>query len=168
MIVRTLCKWMIRKSQQAIGLVPYRVVPDARGMVSGSVLLAQPWRYDVFRARDYDFAAKRTSGSHVIVARGDYRVIQYSSDPREGTTTRRFDSMTQAAAHCAKIQMTAAVSIAMAKDKRHVPSARRSFEELKAWSDSLDKYQAVLETRLARFLDEPATRRANWLIDLLA
>lgn len=164
-----LLKYLIRDTQKSIGLVAYKVVPDRNGMVSAGDLMRQPWSFEAYVSRDYNFNEKRTRGTHVVISNADFKVIQYSSDPREGTQARTFASASDVARHFASFQMTSAVNMSMARDEECKSlNPKESFEQLKRYSDLIQQHKQALERKLDTFLGSRKVRFINWLIKILS
>lgn len=164
-----LLKNLIRDAQKSIGLVAYKLAPDRNGMVSVGDLMRQPWSFEAYVSRDYNFDEKRIRGTHVVISKTDLKVIQYSSDPREGTQARTFVSASDVARHFALFQMTAAINMSMERDEEYKSlNPKESFEQLKRSSDLIQLHRLALEKRLDKFLGSRKARLITRLIKILS
>lgn len=164
-----LLQHLIREAQKSIGLVAYKLTPDRNGMVSAGDLMRQPWAFEMHVARSYNFNEKRTHGMHVVISNTDYKLIQYSSDPREGTQARTFASPIDVARHCASSQMTVATHLSMSRDEECKSiNPKESFEQLKRHSELIQQHKHTLEERLEHYLSSRKARLINWLIRTLS
>jgi hypothetical protein len=107
----TLFQILINEAQKSIGLVAYNIIPDQNGMVSAGDLMNQPWTFEIFVSSRYDFNEKRSIGRHVVIGKTEFKLIQYSSDPREGTQRRKFFLPSDAARYCTLLQIMVAARL---------------------------------------------------------
>lgn len=164
-----LLQYLIRDAQRSIGLVAYKVAQDRNGMVSLGDVMRQPWTFETHVSSDYNFDVKRNHGKHVVISKTDFNVIQYSSDPREGTQTRTFVSAADVARHFCSLQMTVAINESIFREEDcNSLNPKKSFEQLKRYSDLIQQHRLVLETRLDKFLSSRKARLINLLIKVLS
>lgn len=164
-----LLQHLIREAQKSIGLVAYKLTPDRNGMVSAGDLMRQPWAFEMHVARSYNFNEKRTHGMHVVISNTGYKLIQYSSDPREGTQARTFAAPIDVARHCAASQMTVATNLSMSQDEECKSiNPKESYEQLKRYSEMIQQHKHTLEERLEHYLSSRKARLINWLIKTLS
>lgn len=104
-----------------------------------------------------------------MISRADYKVIEYSPDPREGTQTTTFASPTNVARHCALIQINEATNMSLSRDKEFTAlNPKESFEQLKRYSELIQQHQQTVKERLEGYLRSRKARLINWLIKVLA
>ncbi len=160
---------LIREAQKSIGLVAYRLTPDKNGMVQAGDLMRQPWTFEIHTASNYNFDEKRTRGMHVVVSAANYKLFQYSPNPREGTQARTFSSFIDLARYCTAAQMTAATNLSMPHDEEFKSlKPKESYEQLKRYAELIEKRKRVLEEKLERYLESRRARLINWLIKALS
>jgi hypothetical protein len=164
-----LLQHLIKGAQKSIGLVAYKPVPDRDGMVSVSDFMRQLWVFEMHIARSYNFNEKRTHGAHVVISNAGYKLIQYSSDPREGMQKRTFSAPIDVARHSATSQMRVATNLSMSRDEEcRSINPKESFEQLKRYSELIQKHERTLEERLEHYLSSTEVRLINWLIKMLS
>jgi hypothetical protein len=160
---------LIRGAQKSIGLVAYKLTPDRNGMVSVGDLMRQPWTFEIYVARRYNFSEKRTRGMHVVISSTDYKLIQYSTDPREGTQARTFASPIDVARQCAASQIMVATNLSMSRDEECKSlNPKESFEQLMRYSELIQQHKRMFEEKLERYLISRKTKLINLLIKKLS
>ena len=160
---------LIGDAQKSIGLVSYKLTPDQNGMVSVGDLMKQPWTFEFHVAYECNYNEKTTCGSHVVISKSDYKVIQYSSDPREGIQTRTFASSIEVARYVASLQIMTAINQSMSQDDEcRSLNPKGSYEQLKRHSDLIQQHRRMLEERLDQYLKSIKARLINLLISKLS
>jgi hypothetical protein len=160
---------LIKEAQKCIGLVGYKLTPNKNGMVSAGDLMRQPCAFEIHFADNYNFHEKRTNGMHVVISSSDYKLIEYSTDPREGTQTRTFGSPTDVARHCASAQIIVATNISLSHDEEYKPlNPKESFEQLKRQVELVQEHKQILIERLECYLRSRKVRLISWLIKTIS
>ena len=125
--------------------------------------------FEIHFVHKYNFNEKRTQGNHVVISNTDYKLIEYSSDPREGTQTRTFASSIDVARHCAASQIMIATNQSMSRDDEcKALNPKTSYEQLVRHTELIQQHKRMFENMLERYLISRKARLINWLINKLS
>ena len=145
------------------------VVRDKNGMVSVGDIARQPWPFEAYVSRHYNFNERRTCGTHVVISRNEFKVIRYSPDPRDGTQAESFSSPVDVARHFVSFQMTTATNMSMARDEKYKSiNPRESSEQLGQYIELIKQHEQALKRKIDTLHDSRKVKLINCLIKILS
>lgn len=151
--VEGLCSKLIYLAQKEIGLCRQKIV-SRNGYVSGDILIRQPIDFGVYTERTYKAPNDRINGYCIVVKKGTYRLIQYSSDVREPPYTEKlFENIIQVARHCVLLQASVIVNDLLIKDEIEKNlQPKKSYEDLRQWTELMESHKDNVKAQLDSFL----------------
>jgi hypothetical protein len=159
---------LIKKAQKQIGIVSFKIAQDENGMVSMGELMRQTRRFEIYFADNYKFNENQAHGFHIVISATDYKLIEYSSDPREGIQTRSFLTPADVSRHCALAQLTVAANISLSRDKAYKSlDPKKSYEQLMRQIVLVQEHRQMLTERIDHYLRSKEARLISWLIKSL-